>query len=66
MWLRVNQEIPTNPGNKPFSKHCGKKEENAGDQHFLLFSTVFSTILETKCITLFTTDLSSVTAFDFV
>ena len=33
---------------RPFSKHCGKRIKNAGNQHTLLFQNVFYLIIDKK------------------
>ena len=42
------------------------KEENAGNQHFLLFPTVFSTLSQREIVILAIFNLSSANAFNLV
>ena len=61
---QVLNSLPHNP-RKPFENIVGKGE-NTGNQHFLIFSTMFSTLSKREIGILATLNLSSANAFNLV
>ena len=49
---------------KVFRKHCEKKGENAGSQHFLFFPQCFATFSKRICTNLATMKVSPANAFN--